>query len=194
MILSQLWHYTMVLPIPDNTVRKWQSMVNKFVMSRRTLAEDKYLALAPSGLIHDSKTGFKVPHIASVIRKQRVTRLQLLVQADQDEPPQWAILPTDRLSRCMYPYSRVANWDFMMYHPIPNNKLVQFKLLSPFWRDVWKQWAQIPMTMKTPHEPTLSQMTQMPLWLSSHPLFQVPGRDGISSLAITLQNHRDWTC
>ncbi|KAH9087938.1 hypothetical protein Ae201684P_014483 [Aphanomyces euteiches] len=89
MILSQLLHYTMVLPIPDKYRAKMAVHGQQVVMSRRTLAEDKYLALAPSGLIHDSKTGFKVPHIASVIRKQRVTRLQLLVQADQDEPPQW---------------------------------------------------------------------------------------------------------
>ncbi|KAG9407298.1 hypothetical protein AC1031_002020 [Aphanomyces cochlioides] len=92
----------------------------------------------------------------------------------------------------MSPYSRNDRWDFLVYHPSLNNKLVQRNLLSPLWQDIWKHWAKIPMTAKTPHEPTIHQMIQMPIWLSSHPLFQVSGREGTSSLAIKLKNHRDW--
>ncbi|KAH9148197.1 hypothetical protein AeRB84_008369, partial [Aphanomyces euteiches] len=167
-------------------------MVNKFVLSRRTQPTEKYLALAAGGLMHDQKIGLKVPHIASIIRKQRLTRLQLLVKEENDSTQLWTILPVDRLHRCMSPYSRHDRWDFLYSHPSFNNQLVQRGLLSPLRNDIWKHWTKIPMTVKTPHEPTIHQMIQMPIWLSSHPLFQVPGRDGTSSLAIKLKNHRDW--
>ncbi|ETV98997.1 hypothetical protein H310_08469 [Aphanomyces invadans] len=40
-MLSLLWHVTAVTPVPPTMVREWQSMLNRFILGRKTLPTDR---------------------------------------------------------------------------------------------------------------------------------------------------------
>ena len=45
MILSRLWHYTMHVDIPAETIRQWQSMLNRFVLGWKHKEDSKHVHL-----------------------------------------------------------------------------------------------------------------------------------------------------
>ncbi|KAG9412905.1 hypothetical protein AC1031_015796 [Aphanomyces cochlioides] len=57
MMLSKLWHYTAVIHIPEDTVAKWQSMVYKFILTRKRHKEDKHMSLINSGVAYHPSLG-----------------------------------------------------------------------------------------------------------------------------------------
>uniref|UniRef100_A0AAV1V297 Integrase n=1 Tax=Peronospora matthiolae TaxID=2874970 RepID=A0AAV1V297_9STRA len=79
MILSRLWHYTQHVSISTTTVRRWQSMLNWFVLSRKHDRESSHVQLLPSAFLYqrccDGGLGF--PDLAAHLKRQR---LQLLLQ------------------------------------------------------------------------------------------------------------------
>ena len=133
MILSQLWHYTMVLIIPPTTIAKWQSMVTKFVISRKTQATDRLISTMSSGLAYHRKVGLKIPHIASHIAKQRITRLQLLVQSDREPETLWTHLPKILWNRCVGNFNCPFFWDVLLIAPNIRTTLLQLEMMPPFW-------------------------------------------------------------
>ncbi|KAH9070845.1 hypothetical protein Ae201684P_021690 [Aphanomyces euteiches] len=167
-------HYTAVIHIPEDTIAKWQSMVYKFILARKRHKEDKHM----------------IPHIASRIRAQRVQRLQLLVQTDNEEPSLWSVLPKQLIRRCMEPFARHSSWDCLMYHPNHNTNHMRLEVLPLLWRKIWDNWHRIPLTRKCPETPTQSHLLTMSIWLQVHPLFLVPGSNGPTSLAVALKHHR----
>ncbi|OQS02993.1 hypothetical protein THRCLA_21274 [Thraustotheca clavata] len=174
MILSQLWHFTMVIPVPRETIRQWQSMVNKFIMDRRTRAQDRYIALTNAALIHKPMVGLKVPHIESFILRQRVRRLHQLLTNAHTTDQQWTILPHLQFQDSLTVYCRYSHWDFLWYRPHQQNSLVHWSKLSPLWLDIWQRWTTLPYPKITPGQPPVELYLRMPLWLNSHPLFMVP--------------------
>ncbi|KAH9140342.1 hypothetical protein AeRB84_015419 [Aphanomyces euteiches] len=190
MMLSKLWHYTAVIHIPEDTVAKWQSMVYKFILTRKRHKEDKHMSLINSGVAYHPSLGLRIPHIASRIRAQRVQRLQFLFQTDNEEPSLWSVLPKQLFRRCMEPFARHSSWDCLMYHPNHNTNHMRLEVLPLLWRKIWDNWDRIPLTRKCPETPTQSQLLTMSIWLQVHPLFLVPGSNGPTSLAVALKHHR----
>ena len=47
MMLSLLWHVTAVVPVPVAMVAQWQSMINKYIMGRKSTPTDRYRPLLP---------------------------------------------------------------------------------------------------------------------------------------------------
>uniref|UniRef100_K3WR62 Reverse transcriptase domain-containing protein n=1 Tax=Globisporangium ultimum (strain ATCC 200006 / CBS 805.95 / DAOM BR144) TaxID=431595 RepID=K3WR62_GLOUD len=47
MVLSRLWHYTQHVSIPSSVVKRWQSMLNKFVLSRKHDRDATHIQLIP---------------------------------------------------------------------------------------------------------------------------------------------------
>ncbi|KAF0706486.1 hypothetical protein As57867_006728, partial [Aphanomyces stellatus] len=75
-MLSLLWHVTAVTPVRGAMVQGWQSMLNRYILGRKTLPTDKYRPLLPPPLQFDPKLGLGLPHVASKIRTQRLLLLQ----------------------------------------------------------------------------------------------------------------------
>ncbi|KAG9397767.1 hypothetical protein AC1031_017863 [Aphanomyces cochlioides] len=176
--------------LPENSVAKWQSMVYKFILTRKRHKEDKHMSLINSGVAYHPSLGLRIPHIASRIRAQRVQRLQFLVQTDNEEPSLWSVLPKQLFRRCMEPFARYSSWDCLMYHPNHNTNHMRLEVLPLLWRKIWANWHRIPLTRKCPETPTQSQLPTMSVWLQIHPLFLVPGSNGPTSLAVALKHHR----
>ncbi|KAH9079079.1 hypothetical protein Ae201684P_019074 [Aphanomyces euteiches] len=164
-----------VIHIPEDTIAKWQSMVYKFILARKRHKEDKHMSLINSGVAYHPSLGLRIPHIASRIRAQRVQRLQLLVQTDNEEPS-LSVLPKQLIRRCMEPFARHSSWDCLIAPIVVAENLGQL--------------ASYPLTRKCPETPTQSHLLTMSIWLQVHPLFLVPGSNGPTSLAVALKHHR----
>ncbi|RHY29751.1 hypothetical protein DYB32_004879, partial [Aphanomyces invadans] len=97
-VLSMLWHTTAVTAIPADQVAKWQSMVTKYVLGRKTAPTESMVVLVNATFQFDKSTGLRVPHIASTLRKQRLVRLRnMLAEADSSL---WASLSLAQFARC----------------------------------------------------------------------------------------------
>ncbi|RHY01652.1 hypothetical protein DYB36_012427 [Aphanomyces astaci] len=193
MILSQLWHYTAVIPVTQATLRKWQAMVLKFILGRKLRHGEHFIQLLHSGWAYHRTLGLRVPHIPSMVQYQRVLRLQLLVQSDLDSEL-WTAIPKYHWHQCLVPFTRQDKWDALLYEPNWRTPLLRLDLLPPFWRDVWVWWARLPVESICIQPPAPSQLLTMSIWFQRHPLFLVKGsKTEMTCLAIALRKHRSWS-
>jgi hypothetical protein len=193
MILSQLWHFTAVIPIPQATLVKWQTMVIKYVLGRKLQHGDKFIQLIHTGWAYHQTLGLKIPHIPSMVQYQRVTRMQLLVQSG-DEPLLWTIIPKYYWQRCMVPFCRPGHWDALLSPPLLRTEIIRPAILPKLWRDSWTWWARLPLDLVTLTPPTLTQLMTMSIWVQRYPLFLVKCHNSKSTcLVVALRYHRTWT-
>ncbi|RLO10454.1 hypothetical protein DYB28_009497 [Aphanomyces astaci] len=75
-MLSLLWHVTAALPVPPAMVQSWQSMLNRYILGRKTAPTDRHHPLPSSPQQFDLRLGLGLPHVASRIRAQRLQLLQ----------------------------------------------------------------------------------------------------------------------
>ncbi|KAF0707051.1 hypothetical protein AaE_013793, partial [Aphanomyces astaci] len=192
MILSKLWHYTAVIPVPSALAKQWQTMLTKYILGRRVRREDRFIAPTNYGLAYNRLVGLRVPHIPSQLRAQCVRRLQLLVLSDSEDVGMWSILPKELWERCTRPFHRPRRWDALFYAPNIRTSLLTLSVLPPFWLHVWAEWGKVPTTTLWQSSPTVDQLLTAPLWLQRHSLFLVPTLECDTSLAIALRSHRGW--
>ncbi|OQR88776.1 hypothetical protein THRCLA_10110, partial [Thraustotheca clavata] len=170
-MLSLLWHVTAVVPVPAVMVAKWQSMVNKFIIGRKTDVSAKYRPLLHRTWIHHHTCGLNVPHVASKLRSQCLHRLQQLMHGSSPSIPMWRSLVLRQFRRMMGHLFRPSHpFDFLLYYPNHNSKWLHLWELHPMWLHVWSQWASIPMNQRIPTPPPVSTLLVMPVWLSRYPL------------------------
>ncbi|RHY37861.1 hypothetical protein DYB38_006892 [Aphanomyces astaci] len=193
MLLSMLWHVTTAVPIPQHIVDEIQSMTNKFIVGRKTLRTDKFRALLDRPLQHDKAMGLGIPHIASIIRQQRLARLQqLMANPSGDGTPSWRPLVHRQFARVMGQLYRDSYpFDFLFYFPNMSSKWIALRELHPLWRDVWKQWSAIPMSKRVETPPTFDMVMNMPLWLTSYEPMHY-GRLKYSACLASAPNIRRW--
>ncbi|OQR89237.1 hypothetical protein ACHHYP_06401 [Achlya hypogyna] len=142
MLLSQLWHITAVALVPAPMVERWQPMVNWFILGRKTRPTDRHRPLLHRTWSYDPKVGLGLPHIASMIRTQRLARLQLLKQGSTPSTPPWQELVLRQYLRTMGALYRTSHpHDFLDYYPCPSSAWLTLRELHPLWVDVWSQWA-----------------------------------------------------
>ncbi|RHY21053.1 hypothetical protein DYB32_009908 [Aphanomyces invadans] len=140
MLLSMLWHVSTAVPIPQHIVDEMQSMTNKFILGRKTLRADKFRAYLNRPMQFDKTLGLGIPHIASIIRQQRLVRLQqLMANPRSDGTPSWRPLVQRQFGRVMGQlYRDDYPLYFLLYFPNTSSRWIALYELHPLWRDVWK--------------------------------------------------------
>ncbi|KAH9071724.1 hypothetical protein Ae201684P_009143 [Aphanomyces euteiches] len=190
MMLSKLWHYTAVIHIPEDTVAKWQSMVYKFILTRKRHKQDKHMSLINSAwrIIPAWVSGFRILHQEFVLNAfsdfnfffrptTKNHRYGLFSRSNSFEGAWSRSQDTRRgTASCIIPTTTRITCDLKCSHCL--------------WRKIWDIWHRIPLTRKCPETPTQSQLLTMSIWLQVHPLFLVPGSNGPTSLAVALKHHR----
>ncbi|OQR80485.1 hypothetical protein ACHHYP_17509, partial [Achlya hypogyna] len=162
MLLSQLWHVTAVVPVPPPMVARWQSMVNRFILSRKTLPTDSYRPLVHQTWAYDISAGLAVPHIASKLRAQRLACLQLLMRGTVAE------LVLRQYQRTMGLLHRPTHpYDFLDYYPCTSSTWLTLRELHPLWVDVWSQWAATDPAKRVQVPPNLTMCLEQPMWLTT---------------------------
>ncbi|CAI5747279.1 unnamed protein product [Peronospora destructor] len=71
MVLSRLWHYTQHVVIPRTVVRRWQSMLNRFVLSRNHERNSKIIQLIPSEFLYQRRSdgGLGIPNLDAHLKR-----------------------------------------------------------------------------------------------------------------------------
>ncbi|OQR81393.1 hypothetical protein THRCLA_11774 [Thraustotheca clavata] len=168
-MLSLLWHVTAILPIPEPTVQGWQSMLNKFILGRKSDPRAKYSPLLHRTWQFDRVLGLGLPHVSSKIRAQPLQRLQHLMEGPSTTSPPWQPLVQRQFSRTLGKLYRDTHpFDFLLYYPNTSSKWLCLWELHPLWCDIWAQWAAIPMEKRMPIVPNLSTVMTMPVWLTQY--------------------------
>ena len=110
-LLPRLWHYTAVVVVSAERLTKWQSMVNVYIQSGNTTREVRTSSLLHAGFQYDRRVGWKSPHVVSIIAKQQIMRLQVLVQSAGSEDSTWSYLARQAFAECMGSYHRESSFD-----------------------------------------------------------------------------------
>ncbi|OQR84340.1 hypothetical protein ACHHYP_13514 [Achlya hypogyna] len=184
MLLSQLWHVTAVTPVPAPMVERWQSMVNRFILGRKTHPTDRYRPLLHRTWSYDPTVGLRLPHIASMIRAQRLARLQLLMQGSTPSTPPWQELVRRQYQRTMGALYRTSHpHDFLDYYPCPSSAWLTLRELHPLWVDVWSQWAATDPAQRCQVPLNLNTRLEQPMWLTTDERMLTEGHDCSARLA-----------
>ncbi|OQR89108.1 hypothetical protein ACHHYP_06468 [Achlya hypogyna] len=132
-LLSLLWHVTAVTPVPGAMINLWQPMITKYVMCRKTKRGDHYRPLLARRWYHDKSLGLGVPHVQSIIRAQRLRRLQDLMRGPTGNSPLWQQLVLKLFERTMEPLFRATHpWDFLSYRPAMETLWIDLSELRGF--------------------------------------------------------------
>ena len=195
-VLSILWHFSMVIQIPPTLIRRWQTMVRKYVLCRRLKPEDPHYTLLSASYQFDPLSGLGIPHIASCLRYQRLRLLQTLITTHQDPNQQWAGLIWRNISQSLGDFQREGSNDWLFFDKTQVTTLVDTSRVPNYWVDVWEHWSRIPWSSRlpntTPQQITLGQAMGMPVWFNAYPWFMCQGPRRPNPLAVFLQSYRPW--
>lgn len=91
MVLSRLWHYTVHVSVPDRIVKKWQSTLNRFVLSRRYERNAKHVQLIAKEFLYQprSEGGLHIPSIETSLKRQKLQLLLHFVAASTPTTRNW---------------------------------------------------------------------------------------------------------
>ncbi|RHY88949.1 hypothetical protein DYB35_009494 [Aphanomyces astaci] len=168
-MLSLLWHVTMALPVPPAMVQRWQAMLSRYILGRKTVPTDRYRPLLPTTLHYDHKLGLGLPHVASRIRSQRLQLLQRAMTQSTADRPLWQPLVLRQFERSMGQLYRASNpYDFLLYHPHPSSKWLMLWEVHPLWIDVWSQWSATPINLRMQLPLTPATTMHLPVWLTTY--------------------------
>ncbi|ETV90086.1 hypothetical protein H310_15082, partial [Aphanomyces invadans] len=173
-ILPTLWHFTAVVVVSPKQAASWQSLVNKFIQNRTADPTKKTVSLMQAAHQYDRSVGWRVPHIASIIATQRLTRLRLLLRSPTETDNQWACLAHEMFDAALKPGNRPHRFDFLHFRPNSRSAANRLAFVSPLWNDVWKTWRRLPADKICQSQPTLEQLFEMPVWRQTNPVFRIP--------------------
>jgi len=189
MILSRLWHYTMHLPIPTKVIKSWQSMLNKFVLTRQYTKDSHPHALINYEFlpIPKSRGGLGVPCLQDALTQQRITMLQqFAIQAQDQDTLHWATPGSCLLNALLPHYAQWQPLDFLTFHPAKytmsthsyrsshpefalSTTLIHHPYLSGWWKEAWTTWHLLQQNSSSSSLSLESQARDLlfqPLWLA----------------------------
>lgn len=173
MVLSRLWHYTQHVSITSSVVKRWQSMLNKFVLSRRHDRDARHIQLIPNDFLYlpRSEGGLQIPSIAAQLKRQR---LQLLLQfmsaASKPEELSWTTPSTELLTAVMPRVGRRSALDFLTMSPLRHGKMIKWGMTSAWWKETWVWWYKIRWEITwhdLPWEEHARYGLRQPIWFHS---------------------------
>ncbi|KAF1327226.1 putative Pollike protein, partial [Globisporangium splendens] len=170
MVLSRLWHYTQHVVVPRQVVKRWQSMLNKFVLSRKHDREDTHIQLIPKEFLYlrRSEGGLGIPSIEAHLKRQR---LQLLLQfvrtATTPEERNWTTASCEMLKSVLPPVGRCRALDFLTVSPLRHGSMIKWQKTSGWWRASWTLWYTISWEItwrNLPPDEGVRECLAQPIW------------------------------
>jgi exonuclease III len=173
MVLSRLWHYTQHVSIPATVVKRWQSMLNRFVLSRKHDRDASHIQLIPQEFLYQRRSdgGLGIPSLEAHLKRQR---LQLLLQfmsaARVTGVRDWTTASCELL-KLVLPRTGDSNaLDFLSISPLRHGDLIKWRLTSPWWKATWTWWYKIRWEITwrdLPFEQRAWYGLRQPIWFHS---------------------------
>ena len=146
MILSRLWHYTMHVDIPGETIRQWQSMLNRFVLGRKHKKDARHVHLISKEFLYLRRQdgGLQVPFLVGRLKLQRIQFLQQFASdASTIVPANWTTASTVLLQLIQPSFGPHKPMDIFTIAPHRHGKMVQWESTSSWWKHAFKMWHQM---------------------------------------------------
>ncbi|KAF1315212.1 putative Pollike protein, partial [Globisporangium splendens] len=146
MVLSRLWHYTQHVSIPSSVVKRWQSMLNRFVLSRKHDREASHIQLIPREFLYQRRSdgGLQIPSLEAHLKRQRLQLvLQFMRAVTADGVRNWTTASTELLKLVLPRTGGCNALDFLTISPLRHGDMIKWKLTSAWWRATWVWWYTI---------------------------------------------------
>ncbi|KAF1329066.1 putative Pollike protein, partial [Globisporangium splendens] len=146
MVLSRLWHYTQHVTIPATVVKRWQSMLNRFVLSRKYDRDASHIQLIPREFLYHRKRdgGLGIPSLDAQLKRQRLALLlQFMRAANNASARNWTTASVELLTSVLPRYGERQALDFLAISPLRHGDVIKWSLTSAWWRATWVWWYKI---------------------------------------------------
>lgn len=143
MVLSRLWHYTPHVLVPLAVVRRWQSMLNRFVLSRKHDRDAQHVQLIPADFLYQRRCdgGLGIPTLNATLKRQRLgLLLQFMSAAGQLCQRDWTTAGAELLTSGLPRYGGRTALDFLTISPLRHGELITLSRDATWWRTTWTWW------------------------------------------------------
>ena len=175
MVLSRLWHYTQHVSIPTAMVKRWQSMLNRFVLSRKHDREASHVQLIPREFLYQRRSdgGLGIPSLDAQLKRQRLALLlQFIRGASNARVRNWTTASTELLTSVLPRYGGRQTLDFLTISPLRHGDMIKWRLTSAWWHATWTWWYKIRWDI-TWHDLSSDERAayglRQPIWYHSDP-------------------------
>ncbi|KAF1331473.1 putative Pollike protein, partial [Globisporangium splendens] len=173
MVLSRFWHYTQHVSVPSAVVRRWQSMLNRFVLSRKHGRDATHVQLIPSEFLYLRRAdgGLGVPCLDAQLKRQRlVLSMQFVAQARASSGRWWTTASTELLRSILPRYSGSHALDLLTISPQRHGEMIKCRHVSTWWKTTWTWWHRTRWE-KTwrdlPSDDRVEYALHQPIWFHS---------------------------
>ncbi|KAF1331469.1 putative Pollike protein, partial [Globisporangium splendens] len=173
MVLSRLWHYTQHVSIPLAVVRRWQSMLNRFVLSRKHDRDASHIQLIPREFLYQRRSdgGLQIPSLEAHLKRQRLQLvLQFVNAANTTGDRNWTTVSTELLKLVLPRTGGCKALDFLTISPLRHGDMIKWRLTSAWWRATWVWWYKIRWEITwhdLPSDERAWYGLQQPIWFHS---------------------------
>lgn len=143
MIIYWLWHYMQHVSIPATVVKRWQSMLNRFVLNRKHERDASYIQLFPSDFLyqHQNEGGLGILCLDAQLKRQRLALLlQFNRAATHAAARGWKASCVDLLISILSRYGKRHALDFFVISLLRHGAIITWSLNSPWWKATWIWW------------------------------------------------------
>ncbi|KAF1328765.1 putative Pollike protein, partial [Globisporangium splendens] len=175
MVLSRLWHYTQHVSIPSSVVKRWQSMLNRFVLSRKHDRDASHVQLIPKEFLYlpRSDGGLQIPSIEAQLKRQRLQHLlQFMRAVSKPDERSWTTPSAELLTAVLPRVGRRTALDFLTVSPLRHGTMIKWELISVWWKETWVWWYKIRWEISWHDLPTDERVwygMNQPIWFHSDP-------------------------
>ncbi|KAF1321893.1 putative Pollike protein, partial [Globisporangium splendens] len=175
MVLSRLWHYTQHVSIPSSVVKRWQSMLNRFVLSRKHDRDASHIQLIPKEFLYlpRSDGGLQIPCIEAQLKRQRLQHLlQFMRAVSKPDERSWTTPSAELLTAVLPRVGRRTALDFLTVSPLRHGTMIKWELISGWWKETWVWWYKIRWEISWHDLPTDERVQyglHQPIWFHSDP-------------------------
>ena len=143
MVLSRLWHYTQHVSIPTTVVKRWQSMLNRFVLSRKHDRDASHVQLIPREFLYLPKSdgGLGIPSLDAQLKRQRLALLlQFIRAATNASARNWTTAGIELLTSILPRYGKRQALDLLVISPLRHGAVIKWGVASTWWKATCVWW------------------------------------------------------
>jgi hypothetical protein len=173
MVLSRLWHYTQHVSIPSAVVKRWQSMLNRFVLSRKHDRDASHIQLIPQEFLYQRRSdgGLQIPNLEAHLKRQRLALLLQFMRAASDASVRnWTTASTELLKLVLPRTGGCNALDFLTVSPLRHGDMIKWRRTSAWWRATWIWWYKTRWELtwhNLPLDERASYGLRQPIWFHS---------------------------
>ncbi|KAF1333810.1 Rna-directed dna polymerase, partial [Globisporangium splendens] len=181
LVLSLIWYKALHLNVPSKYVKRWQGLVNRFVLNKKVESDAKGISLIPGQVACQPKRngGLGIPDIELFLTRQRMRIFQQFAtvahKANRDSIDTWALLP---IWTATQDYQEDASGQLSDIFYQSHSKSAH-KLRTSWWNKSWKVWFNL--TFEIPSDSHRDQwfagLLHAPLFWSSVQTLQFENRN-----------------